>query len=168
MVGVAFQNDFLYADTIEENIRFGRDISAEDIRWATRIAQAEDFILSFSEGYSYGVSTGGTNRSGGQRQRLTIARALVRKAEILILDDSSSALDYATDAALRAALQNLKENPTVFLISQRTASIQHADIILVLEEGRSIGVGTHEQLLSSCEVYREIYESQFQKGDEEA
>ena len=114
------------------------------------------------------VTQGGKNFSGGQRQRLTIARALVRKAEILILDDSSSALDYATDAALRAALKGLPEAPTTFIISQRTSSLQHADVILVLEDGEPVGVGRHDELLASCEVYREIYQSQFQKGGETA
>ena len=114
------------------------------------------------------MTQGGKNFSGGQRQRLTIARALVRRAEILILDDSSSALDYATDAALRAAIGRLPEHPTVIQISQRTASIRHADRILVLEDGSPVGIGTHDELLRTCEVYREIYESQFQKGGEDA
>lgn len=109
------------------------------------------------------ITQGATNLSGGQRQRLTIARALVRKPEILILDDSASALDYATDAALRKAIREMESCPTVFIVSQRTASIQHADQILVLEDGHIAGIGTHEQLLESCPVYQEIYYSQFPK-----
>ena len=110
------------------------------------------------------VSAGGKNFSGGQRQRLTIARALIRGADILILDDSSSALDYATDAALRAALRTIPNSPTVFIISQRTSSIRHADLILVMEDGQLVDQGEHDELLSRCEVYREIHESQFKKG----
>ena len=111
------------------------------------------------------MEQGGRNLSGGQRQRLTIARALVRKPEILILDDSASALDYATDAALRKALRALPGDVTVFIVSQRTSSLQHADQILVLDDGRLVGYGTHRELLDACGTYREIYESQFQKGD---
>ena len=114
------------------------------------------------------VSAGGKNFSGGQRQRLTIARALIRGAQILILDDSSSALDYATDAALRASLRTLPNSPTVFIISQRTSSIRHADLILVMEDGKLVDQGRHEELLARCEVYREIHESQFKKGGEQA
>ena len=113
------------------------------------------------------VEQGGRNLSGGQRQRLTIARALVRKPEILILDDSASALDYATDAALRQAIRRLPGGVTVFLVSQRAASLQNADQILVLDDGELVGAGTHDTLLQSCAVYREIYESQFRKGDED-
>ena len=112
------------------------------------------------------VEQGGRNFSGGQKQRLTIARALVSEPDILILDDSASALDFATDAALRKALKTLPEEITVFIVSQRTSSLKHADQILVLEDGCLVGLGTHEQLLENCEVYREIHESQFKKGDE--
>lgn len=112
------------------------------------------------------VSAGGKNFSGGQRQRLTIARALVRGAQILILDDSSSALDYATDAVLRSALHTVPNSPTIFIISQRTSSIRHADLILVMEDGRLVDQGKHDELLARCDVYREIHESQFKKGGE--
>ena len=111
------------------------------------------------------VEQGGRNFSGGQRQRLTIARALVRKPEILILDDSASALDFATDAALRQALRKIEPAPTVFIVSQRTSSLQHADQILVLDDGEAVGLGTHDALLETCEVYREIYDSQFKGGE---
>ena len=114
------------------------------------------------------VEAGGQNFSGGQRQRLTIARALVRQADILILDDASSALDFATDAALRQSLRNLSYRPTVLIVSQRTASIRHADQILVLEDGEAVGCGTHDELLASCSVYREIHDSQFRRGGEGA
>ena len=146
------------------------DSAANDdaINEALRTAQAYDFVMEKDGGLDAPVEQNGRNFSGGQRQRLTIARALVRGAEILILDDASSALDYATDAALRQALRALPNHPTVFLISQRTASIRHADMILVLEEGEPVGLGKHDELLASCAVYREIYESQFQRGGDEA
>ena len=111
------------------------------------------------------MEQGGRNFSGGQRQRLTIARALVRRPDILILDDSASALDFATDLKLRQAISRLESSPTVFIVSQRASSIQHADVIVVLDNGQTVGVGTHQELLDSCEVYREIYESQFDRGD---
>ena len=111
------------------------------------------------------VEQSGRNFSGGQRQRLTIARALVRRPEILILDDSASALDLATDARLRAAIRRLPDSPTVFIVSQRASSIRRADLIIVLDDGAPVGIGTHEQLIEGCEVYREIYETQFQKGE---
>ena len=114
------------------------------------------------------ITQGGKNLSGGQRQRLTIARALVRKPEILILDDSTSALDYATDAKLRKALQEMENKPTIFIVSQRTASIQHANRIVVLDDGEVVGIGGHEELLKSCPVYREIYDSQFKKEGQSA
>ena len=160
MFGIVFQNDFLYADSIEENIRFGRDISDEDIRWAAECAQAHDFISSFSEGYSHHVSTGGTNLSGGQRQRLLIARAIASKPEILVLDDSSSALDYKTDANLRRALSESLPETTVITVAQRVSSIKSCDLILVIENGEIIGHGKHEQLIEGCPQYREISDSQ--------
>ena len=160
MFGVVFQNDFLYADTIEENIRFGRDISIEDIIEAAKIAQAHDFISSFSDGYSHGVSTGGTNLSGGQRQRVLISRAIAGRPEILILDDSSSALDYKTDANLRAALSKALPDSTVITVAQRVSSVKNCDLILVIEEGVIIGCGKHEDLLESCTEYKEISDSQ--------
>ena len=128
---------------------------------ALTAAQAEDIVNAKKDGLDEMITESGHNLSGGQRQRLTIARALVRKPEFLILDDSTSALDYATDAALRKALRELPEQTTVFIVSQRTASIQHADLILVLEDGHLAGSGTHESLLQSCPVYQEIYASQF-------
>ena len=137
--------------------------------WAAlRVAQAEDVVRSKDGGLDAIVEQGGRNFSGGQRQRLTIARALVRKPDILILDDSASALDFATDAALRKALRTLQPSPTVFIVSQRTSSLQHADRILVLDDGQCVGIGTHEQLLASCEVYREIHDSQFKKEAKQA
>ena len=132
---------------------------------ALEAARARDFVLEKEGGLDAVVEQGGRNFSGGQRQRLTIARALVRRPRILILDDSASALDYATDAALRASIAALPYHPTVFIVSQRTASIEAADRILVLDEGEAVGLGTHEALLDSCPVYREIYDSQF-KGEE--
>ena len=124
------------------------------------MAQASDVVSSKKLGLDEMIEQGGTNLSGGQKQRLSIARALVRKPEILILDDSSSALDYATDAALRNAIKGLSYSPTVFVVSQRTASVRHADKIIVLEDGKICGIGTHDELLASCEVYKEIHQSQ--------
>ena len=125
------------------------------------MAQAADFVAEKEGGLDYTVAQGGKNFSGGQRQRLAIARALVKKPAILILDDSTSALDYATDAALRKAIREMPDPPTTFIVSQRTASIMHADQILVLDAGKVVGQGTHEELMKSCEVYQEIYHSQF-------
>ncbi len=160
MFGVVFQNDFIYADTIEENIRFGRDIKSEDITEAAKIAQAHDFITSFSEGYSHLVSAGGTNLSGGQRQRLLISRAIAGKPEILILDDSSSALDYKTDANLRQALASSLPDSTVITVAQRVSSVKDCDLILVIEKGTIIGCGKHEDLMEQCLEYKEISDSQ--------
>ena len=159
------QKAILFRGTVRSNLLWGNPNATDEELWnALELAQAKDFILQKEGGLDAPVAQGGKNFSGGQRQRLTIARALVSQADILILDDSSSALDYATDAALRAALRTLPQRPTVFMISQRTSSIQHADIILVLEDGCRVGVGTHTELLESCPVYREIYDSQFRKG----
>ena len=160
MFGVVFQNDFLYADSIEENIRFGRDIPSEDIIKAAKIAQAHDFISSFSEGYAHEVSAGGTNLSGGQRQRVLISRAIAGSPEILVLDDSSSALDYKTDASLRSALHDAFPDTTVITVAQRVSSVKNCDLILVIEDGEIIGCGKHEQLLESCTEYKEISDSQ--------
>ncbi len=160
MFGVVFQNDFLYADTIEENIRFGRNISDDDIIQATKIAQAHDFITSFADGFAHNVSTGGTNLSGGQRQRLLISRAIAGHPAILILDDSSSALDYKTDANLRTALGDALPQSTVITVAQRVSSVKNCDLILVIEDGEIIGSGKHEQLLESCPTYKEISDSQ--------
>lgn len=160
MFGVVFQNDFIYADTIEENIRFGREISDEEIVAATKTAQAYDFITSFSDGFQHSVSTGGTNLSGGQRQRLLISRALAGRPEILILDDSSSALDYKTDANLRQALAEALPDSTVITVAQRVSSVKNCDLILVIENGKIIGCGKHEDLMETCIEYKEISDSQ--------
>jgi ABC-type multidrug transport system fused ATPase/permease subunit len=166
-IAVVPQKAVLFRGTVRSNLLWGNENATDDELWAAlEAAQAKDFMLTKEGGLDAPVAQGGKNFSGGQRQRLTIARALVRKAEILILDDPSSALDYATDAALRQAVSSLKEHPTVFIISQRTASIRHADMILVLEDGEPVGIGKHDELLQSCDVYREIYDSQFQKGGE--
>lgn len=164
-VGIVMQKVQVFSGTIRSNLLMGNEGASEEEMWqALRIAQAEEFVRKKSGGLDETVEQGGRNLSGGQRQRLTIARALVRRPEILILDDSSSALDYATDAALRKDLKSLPSDVTVFLVSQRTSSIRHADHILVLEDGKAAGWGTHEELLESCEIYREIYESQYGKG----
>lgn len=164
-VGIVMQKVQVFSGTIRSNLLMGNEGAGEEEMWqALRAAQAEEFVRKKSEGLDEPVEQGGRNLSGGQKQRLTIARALVRKPEILILDDSSSALDYATDAALRKALKNMPSNVTVFLVSQRTSSIRHADHILVLDDGKAAGWGTHEELLESCQIYREIYESQYGKG----
>lgn len=160
MFGVVFQNDFLYADTIEENIRFGRDISREEMEEAAKIAQAHDFITAFPDGYGHRISTGGTNLSGGQRQRLLLTRAIAGSPEILILDDSSSALDYRTDANLRKALSKSLPDSTVITVAQRVSSVKNCDLILVIDEGAIIGCGKHEELMETCAEYREISDSQ--------
>ena len=160
MFGSALQFDFLYADTIEENICFGRDIAHEDVVRAAKIAQADGFITSFADGYAHRLTPHGTNISGGQKQRVLISRALAAKPEILILDDSSSALDYKTDAALRAALLEHMKDTTVITVAQRVSSVKNCDVILVLDEGKIIGMGTHDSLLKECAEYREISESQ--------
>ena len=162
-VGIVPQKAALFYGTIRENLLWGNE-SATDAQLlaAAEIAQASD-VIAAKGGLDGMIEQGGRNLSGGQRQRLTIARALVRRPDILILDDSSSALDFATDAALRRALRGLEDRPTVFIVSQRTSSIQHADQIVVLDDGHVAGVGTHEQLLDTCQVYREIYDSQFRK-----
>ena len=162
-IGVVPQKAVLFQGTIRDNLRWGHaDATDDDLLQAARIAQATD-VLTAKGGLDGEIEQGGRNLSGGQRQRLTIARALVRRPDILLLDDSASALDFATDAALRKALRELDYQPTVFIVSQRTSSIQHADQIVVLDDGRLAGVGTHGQLLDSCQVYREIYDSQFRK-----
>mgnify|MGYP002801167210 CR=1 FL=1 len=163
-VGMVLQKAVLFKGTIAENIRWGKeDASDEEIREALEISQAKEFVESKEGGMDFLIEQGGRNLSGGQKQRLTIARALVRKPEILILDDSASALDFATDAKLRAAIRGMKENPTVFIVSQRASSIQYADQIIVLDDGRMAGIGTHEELLERCPAYQEIYYSQFPK-----
>ena len=160
MFGIVFQNDFIYADTIEENIRFGRDISHEEIVEAAKLAQADEYISAFPDGYAHAVSTAGTNLSGGQRQRLLISRAVAGRPEILILDDSSSALDYKTDANLRRALADALPDSTVITVAQRVSSVKSCDHILVIEDGEIIGAGTHDELIESCAEYKEISDSQ--------
>ena len=160
MFGVVFQNDFIYADSIEENIRFGRDISREEIENAAKIAQAHDFIMSFADEYAHHVSAGGTNLSGGQRQRVLISRAIAGNPDILILDDSSSALDYKTDASLRRALSASLPDSTVITVAQRVSSVKGCDLILVIDEGEIIGCGNHEELMATCTEYKEISDSQ--------
>lgn len=158
--GVVFQNDVLFADTIYENIDFGRHLPREEIEKAARCAQAMEFISSLPDGFSHMLTPKGTNLSGGQKQRLLVARALAGRPEILILDDSSSALDYKTDSLLRQALRQEYSGVTTIIIAQRISSILHADHILVLEDGRELGYGSHEDLLNTCEIYREIARSQ--------
>lgn len=161
-IGVVPQKAVLFKGTIRENMQWGKkDASDEEIMEALTTAQAREIVEAKDRGLDFLVEQGGKNLSGGQKQRLTIARALVRKPDILILDDSASALDFVTDAALRRAIRGMADAPTVFIVSQRAASIRYADQIVVLEDGRIAGIGTHEQLLERCEVYREIYESQF-------
>ena len=159
LFGVVMQNDFISADTVEENIRFGRKISDEAVRRAAELAQASEFIEAFEDGYSHGLTAKGTNVSGGQKQRILVARALAGNPDILVLDDASSALDYKTDAALRRAIREHTHATTV-VVAQRVSSVRSADLILVLEHGRIIGSGTHDELMEHCPVYREISESQ--------
>ncbi len=163
-VGIVMQRAVLFQGTIRENLCWGKpDATEEELYQALETAQAREVVEGKEGKLEAYVEQGGKNFSGGQRQRLTIARALVRKPEILILDDSASALDYATDARLRKAIREMEASPTVFIVSQRTSSIQHADKIIVLDDGEIAGIGTHGQLLEGCEVYREIYESQYKR-----
>lgn len=165
-IAVVPQKAVLFAGTIRENMKWGKeDATDEEIMEALTIAQAAEVVQKKEGGLDAFVEQGGKNLSGGQRQRLTIARALVRKPRILILDDSASALDFATDAALRKAIREMKNAPTVFIVSQRTSSIRFADQILVLDDGKSVGVGTHDELFTTCSVYKEIYDSQYKKTD---
>ena len=165
-VAVVMQKAQLFGGTIRSNLLWGNKNAADADLWtALETAQAADFVRAKPLGLDEPVEQGGRNLSGGQKQRLTIARALVGKPEILILDDSASALDYATDAALRKALAALPGDLTVFIVSQRAASLQHADQIIVLDDGRMVGLGRHADLLKTCPVYEEIYASQFKKGD---
>lgn len=161
-IGVVMQKAVLFKGTIRENLKWGNQEASEaELQAAIETAQAADVIQAKELGLDEPIEQGGKNLSGGQRQRLTIARALVRRPEILILDDSASALDFATDARLRASLRELDDQPVVFIVSQRTSSVQSADCILVLDDGKLVGKGTHEELLKSCSVYQEIYASQF-------
>lgn len=167
-IGVVPQKAVLFKGTIADNLRWGSpDATKEQLEDALRAAQALDFVQDKENGLDSMILQGGSNLSGGQRQRLTIARALVRRPNILILDDSASALDYATDARLRKAIKNLDKDMTVFIVSQRAASIWHADQIIVLDDGEMAGIGTHDELLKNCSVYQEIYYSQFPKDDQQ-
>ena len=163
--GVVFQHDILYADTIAENISFGRDLPEDELMLAAADAQADEFISSLPEGLEHMLTIKGSNLSGGQKQRLLIARALAGRPEILILDDSSSALDYKTDARLRSAIRAHFQGTTSIIIAQRVSSILHADHILVLEDGKEIGYGTHEELMKTCPTYQEISQSQMGGGE---
>ncbi len=165
-IGTVLQKAVLFHGTIRENLKWGNpDATEEDLNRAITVAQAKEFVDNKEGGLDFEIEQGGKNLSGGQRQRLTIARAVVKKPEILILDDSASALDFATDAALRKAIREMEGETTVFIVSQRAASIQHADRIVVLDDGKIVGLGTSEELLESCEVYQEIYNSQFKKQE---
>ena len=164
MIGTVPQKAVLFRGTVRENLLWGKEDASDEELWqALRTAQADQVVMSKDGGLDALVEQGGTNFSGGQKQRLTIARALVRKPAILILDDSASALDYATDAALRMAIRGMENPPTTFIVSQRAASVRYADQILVLEDGELAASGTHEELLESCSVYQEIYYSQFSR-----
>ena len=166
-VGTVMQKSVLFSGTVRENLLFGNESATDgELLEALRAAQATQVVVD-KGGLGARVEQSGRNFSGGQKQRLTVARALVRRPEILILDDASSALDFATDAALRRAIRELPYRPTVFVVSQRTSSLRHADRILVLDDGLLVGQGTHEELLATCEVYREIHESQYRKEDGE-
>lgn len=169
MVGIVPQKAVLFKGTIEDNLRWGKKDATEEELWeALETAQAAEFVRERADGLQAKIDQGGKNLSGGQRQRLTIARALVGHPGILILDDSASALDFATDAALRKALREMKGSPIVFIVSQRTSSIRHADQIIVLDDGMVAGIGTHQELLENCPVYQEIHCSQFDRKEERA
>ena len=163
-IGMVPQKAVLFQGTIAQNLRWGKENATEaELEKAIKISQAKEFVDGKEDRLNYQIEQNGKNLSGGQRQRLTIARALVRDPEILILDDSASALDFATDAELRKAIRQMDSHPVVFIVSQRASSIQYADQILVLDDGELAGIGTHAELMESCEIYREIYESQFEK-----
>ncbi len=167
-IGIVPQRAVLFRGTVRSNLLWGNETATKaDMLHALEVAQAKDFVLSKEGGLDAAVEASGRNLSGGQKQRLTIARAIVKHPEILILDDSASALDYATDAALRSAIKDMteKEGMTVFIISQRASSVRYADKIIVLHDGESVGVGTHDELLSSCDIYREIYYSQYEEEE---
>lgn len=166
-VGMVLQKAQLFRGTIADNVRFGNaSASSEVVEHALSVAQASEFVQTKEGGLDYSIEQNGRNLSGGQKQRMTIARAIAQHAPILILDDSASALDFATDAKLREAIKNQTPRPTTFIVSQRAASVQYADLILVLDEGNLVGKGTHEELLANNEIYQEIYYSQFPKEDE--
>ena len=166
-IGIVMQKAVLFQGTIRENLLWGNENATDEELWeALRTAQAEEFVLQKEKGLDEKIEQEGRNLSGGQKQRLSIARALVKKPEILILDDSASALDYATDAALRKSIKSMPGETTVFIVSQRASSLLHADQIIVLDDGEAAGMGTHDELLAGCQVYQEIYYSQFEKKQE--
>ena len=167
-VGIVLQKAVLFKGTIRDNLLFSlqegeKDVPDEKLYQALDVAQAREFVDQKEGGLDYEIAQGGKNLSGGQKQRMTIARALIRDPEILILDDSASALDFATDAKLRQSIRQMEGTRTVFIVSQRASSIMHADQIIVMDDGTVAGIGTHEELLQSCEVYQEIYYSQYPK-----
>ena len=165
-IGFVPQKALLFTGTIAENIRFGKqDATQDEIEHAAHIAQAEDFISEMKDGYESDISQGGSNVSGGQKQRLSIARALIRKPDIYIFDDSFSALDYKTDANLRAALKDETKDATVVIVAQRVSTVIDADQIIVLDQGKIAGIGTHKELLETNDVYREIVESQLSEEE---
>lgn len=165
IIGIVPQKAVLFKGSIRENIQWGKkDANDKEIMTALEISQSKEIVDKKENGLDYIIEQGGKNLSGGQRQRLTIARAIVGKPEIIILDDSSSALDFATDAALRKSLREMEGSPTVFIVSQRASSIQYADKIIVLDDGEAVGIGTHDELLENCDIYKEIYDSQFKQG----
>ena len=160
------QKGFLFSGTIESNLKYGgEEISDEDMKQAAAIAQAADFIADKEKGYEDEIAQGGTNVSGGQKQRLSIARALAKKPKIMLFDDSFSALDYKTDVALRRQLKEELGDTTVIIVAQRISTILHADQIVVMDEGRMTGIGTHGELLQTCGTYREIAESQLSEEE---
>jgi ATP-binding cassette subfamily B protein len=164
-VAVVLQQNVLFSGTVSENLRWGNpNASDEELRHACKLAQADDFIQAFSQGYDTHIEQGGANVSGGQRQRLCIARALLKKPKILILDDSTSAVDTHTDALIQQAFREEIPHTTKLIIAQRVASVQHADRIIVLEGGRVSALGTHEELMASSGIYREVYQTQTQGG----
>ncbi len=168
-IGIVPQKAVLFKGTVRDNMRWGKnDADDDEIYAALGIAQAKEIIDGKEGGLDFQIEQGGRNLSGGQKQRLTIARALVKKPDILILDDSASALDFATDAALRKAIKEMSGNTTVFIVSQRASSVLHADKIIVLDDGIAVGIGTHDELIESCDVYKEIYYSQFEREGEKA
>ena len=168
-VAMVLQKNELFSGTIAENLRWGNENATdEELRHACRLAQADEFISAMPKGYDTYIEQGGTNVSGGQKQRLCIARALLKQPKVLILDDSTSAVDTRTDALIQQAFAEYIPNTTKIIIAQRVSSVQHADQILVMDDGKISAVGTHEQLLKTSDIYREVYESQQKGADDNA